>query len=275
MDRAGGYDQYAFIADLYDYVVPYRTRADVDFFVEAALVSAGPVLELGCGTGRILIPTAGAGVEIVGVDLSPHMLQVCHGRLANEPEVVQSRVRLVQADMRNFDLAQTFNLVTLPFRPFQHLTTVDDQLSCLSSIRRHLTGDGRLILDLFNPSLEALVQDDLGQALGDEPEFTAPDGRRVVRRHRVLSRDYANQINQVELLYYVTHPDGREERLVHAFPMRYLYRFEAEHLLARCGFEVENVYADYDKSPYGSKYPGELIFVAHKTGSPYVVAGKV
>ena len=264
MDLAGGYDEYAFIADLYDHVIPYRTRPDVDFFVEAAQTSGGPVLELGCGTGRILIPTARAGVDIVGVDLSQHMLQVCQKRLVSEPEMVQSRVRLMQADMRNFDLAQTFNLVTLPFRPFQHLTSVKDQLSCLSSIHGHLIEGGRLILDLFNPSLEALVQDNLGQEFGDEPEFVSPDGRRVVRRHRIVSRDYANQINHVELLYYVTHPDGREERLVHAFPIRYLYRFEAEHLLARCGFDVENVYADYDKSPYGSKHPGELIFVANR-----------
>ena len=67
-----------------------------------------------------------------------------------------------------------------------------------------------------------------------------------------------------ELIYYVTHPDGREERLVHAFTMRYLFRFEAEHLLARAGFQIEHLYADYDKSAYGSKYPGELLFVARK-----------
>jgi hypothetical protein len=86
----------------------------------------------------------------------------------------------------------------------------------------------------------------------------------VVRRDRIVSRDYYNQINQVELIYYVTHPDGREERLVHAFPMRYLFRYEAEHLLARSGFEVEQVYADYDRNFYGTKYPGDLIFVAKK-----------
>jgi SAM-dependent methyltransferase len=211
-----------------------------------------------------LIPTARAGVEIVGLDSSSHMLQVCQARLLAQPEAVQSRVRLVQADMRSFDLAQTFNLVTLPFRPFQHLTTVDEQLSCLAAIHQHVVEGGRVILDLFNPSLEALVRDNLGQEHGDEPEFIRPDGRRVVRRHKVVSRDYFNQINQIELVYYVTHPDGREERLVHAFPMRYSFRFEAEHLLARCGLEVEAVYADYDKSPYGSKYPGELIFVAKK-----------
>lgn len=264
MDLAGGYEEYAFIADLYDYVVPYQTRPDVDFFVDAAVEAGSPVLEVGCGTGRILIPTARAGVDIVGLDLSPHMLQVCRERLHDEPEAVRSRVQLVQADMRDFDLGQTFQLVTLPFRPFQHLITVADQLSCLQTIHRHLAADGRLILDLFNPSLEALTRDNVGEEFGDEPEFTAPDGRRVVRRHKIVARDYFNQVNQTELIYDVTHPDGREERLVHAFPMRYLYRFEAEHLLARCGFAVEAVYADYDKSPYGSKYPGELIFVARK-----------
>jgi SAM-dependent methyltransferase len=264
MDTAGGYEDYGFIADLYDHVVPYRTRPDVDFFVAAAQASSGPVLEVGCGTGRVLIPTARAGVDIVGLDLSPHMLRICQQRLQDESAAVQSRVRLHQGDMRNFDLARTFNLVTLPFRPFQHLTTVADQLACLASIHRHLAAGGRLILDLFNPSLSALTRDNVGQEFGDEPEFTTPDGRRVLRRHRIVARDYANQINQVELVYYVTHPDGHAERLVHAFPMRYLFRFEAEHLLARSGFVVEELYADYDKSPYGAKYPGELIFVAKR-----------
>jgi SAM-dependent methyltransferase len=264
MDMAGGYETYAFIADLYDYVVPYRTRPDVDFFVEAALTAGGRVLEVGCGTGRVLIPTARAGVGIVGLDLSAPMLRVCRARLREEPEAVHRRVRLVEADMRHFDLDERFHLVTLPFRPFQHLTTTADQIACLTTIHRHLVEGGRVILDLFNPSLEKLVEDNLGQEFGDEPEFTSPDGRRVVRRHKIVSRDYANQINQIELIYYITHPDGREERLVHAFSMRYLFRFEAEHLLARCGFEVEAIYADYDKSPFGSKYPGELILVARK-----------
>jgi hypothetical protein len=85
-----------------------------------------------------------------------------------------------------------------------------------------------------------------------------------VRKSRIAARDYFNQVNQTELIYYVTHPDGRTERLVHAFPMRYLFRYETEHLLVRAGFEVEHLYAGYDKSPYGSTYPGELIFVAKK-----------
>ncbi|MCB0209680.1 MAG: class I SAM-dependent methyltransferase [Anaerolineae bacterium] len=264
MSTSSGYEEYAFIADFYDYVVPYHNRPDVGFFVEAAIESGGPVLEVGCGTGRVLIPTARAGIEIVGLDLSPHMLDVCRKRLAQEPPEVQARVKLVKADMRNFELGQRFKLVTIPFRPFQHLTTVADQLSCLETVHQHMAAEGMLILDLFNPSVESLSRDNLGQEYGDEPEFTMPDGRRVTRRHKIVARDLFNQINQIELIYCVIHPNGREETVIHAFPMRYLFRFEAEHLLARSGFELEHIYADYNKSPYGSTYPGELILVAKK-----------
>jgi SAM-dependent methyltransferase len=267
MNLSSGYEEYAFIADLYDYVAPYRDRPDVEFYVEAAQGAGSPVLEVGCGTGRVLIPTARAGLDIVGLDLSPHMLTVCRQRLEDESEAVKSRVRLVQADMRDFDIGQRFTLATIPFRPFQHLLTVEDQLSCLASIRRHLIDEGALILDVFNPSLDFLVNRPIGEEFGEEPEFSTPDGRRITRRHKTVAHDCFSQVNHFELVYQVVHPDGRQEHLVHAFPLRYLFRFEAEHLLARAGFRVEHLYADYDKSAYGSKYPGELLLVARKTAA--------
>jgi SAM-dependent methyltransferase len=257
-------EQYAATAEFYDYVVPYQTRPDVAFFVEAAQGSGVPVLEVGCGTGRVLIPTARAGSAIYGIDLSPHMLDICERRVEQEPLEVQHRIQLDQADMRDFDLGQTFKLITIPFRPFQHLIELEDQIACLRCIHRHLADNGHFILDLFNPSLTFLAQNLTGEEHDDGPEFTLPDGRRVQRRSRVVKRDVFRQYQDVELIYFVTHPDGRAERLVHAFPMRYLFRYEVEHLLARCGFKVEALYADYDRSPYGSKYPGELIFVAKK-----------
>ena len=259
------YEEYAFVADLYDHVGLYRDRPDVRFYVEAATAAGSPVLEVGCGTGRVLIPTARAGVDIVGLDLSPHMLAICRQRLQEEPETVRGRVRLVEADMRHFDLGSRFTLATIPFRPFQHLITVEDQLSCLASIRRHLVDDGVLILDLFNPSLDFLVNRPVGEELDEEPPFTTPDGRQVIRRQKTVAIDRFQQVGHYELIYYVSHPDGRQERLVQAFPLRYVFRFEAEHLLARAGFTLEHVYADYDKSPYGSKYPGELLMVARRS----------
>jgi SAM-dependent methyltransferase len=262
-------DEYAAIADLYDCVGAYRALTDIGFYVDAARESGGPVLELGCGTGRVLIPTAQAGIEITGLDLSPAMLSVCRHRLTSEPAEVQSRVRLVEASMTDFQLDRSFRLVTIPFRPFQHLLTVEDQLASLACIRRHLASGGCLAFDLFNPSLDVIVNRPVGAEVDPEPEFTAPDGRRVVRRHKTVEQDRFQQIGRFELLYDVTHPDGRTERLTHAFGMRYFFRFEAEHLLARAGFAVEHLYAGADKSPYGSRYPGELFFIARPCSGEY------
>lgn len=269
-ENASALDEYGAAAEYYDYVPIYAERADVTFWVDAAQQSAnsvgerGPVLELGCGTGRVLLPIARAGIEITGLDASPKMLSVLRRRLVAESPDVLARVRLVEGDMRYFDLGQQYALITIPFRPFQHLITVEDQMACLASIRRHLRPGGRLILDLFNPSLPALLDNSRAEEQPPEPEVILPDGRRFYRTWRRVGIDLFGQVQHVEMYYYVTHPDGRQERAVHAFPMRWLHRYEAEHLLARCGFEVEQLYADYNKSPYGSKYPGDLIFVARK-----------
>ncbi len=264
MDRAGGYDEYGFVAEFYDFTQPYQARPDIPFYIELAQESGGPVLEVGCGTGRVLLPIARAGVEIAGLDLSQGMLALCRQKLAQEPPDVQGRVALHYGDMRDFDLGRTFALATTPFRAFQHLETVEEQLACLTTIHRHLQPGGRMVLDLFNPSLPLLTDDSRLEGWGDEPDMEMPDGRRVRRRFRIARRDWFNQVQDSEIIYHVTHPDGREERLVHAFPMRYIFRFEAEHLLARSGFAVEAVYADFAKNPYGSQYPGELIFVARR-----------
>jgi ubiquinone/menaquinone biosynthesis C-methylase UbiE len=149
MDSSGGYTECPFVAEFYDDVVPYRSRQDVAFFVEMAQRSGGPVLELGCGTGRILMPTARSGVEIVGMDASPLLLSECRRKLSRESGDVRARVDLVRGDMRQFALERRFGLTTMPFRPFQHLLTVADQLSCLTSIYRHLNDGGRLIMDVF------------------------------------------------------------------------------------------------------------------------------
>ena len=257
-------DEYEGAAEFYDYVVPYATRGDVECYVDEALAAIGPELELGCGTGRVLIPIARAGVPIHGLDSSPRMLERCMEKLAAEPANVRSRVALHQGDMRSFKLQKQFSLITIPFRPFQHLLTVEDQLDCLRSIHLHLVDDGRMILDLFNPSLDMLVNRPLGVEMIEGPPFEMPDGRSVTRSFKVSNPDRFEQIHDIELIYDVTHLDGRNERQVHAFRMRYLFRYEAEHLLARAGFVVEQLYAGYDRSAYGSTYPGELIFIARK-----------
>jgi hypothetical protein len=89
----------------------------------------------------------------------------------------------------------------------------------------HLADGGRLVLDVFNPSLDSLTSQDLGKEVSEEPDFTLPGGSRVTRRYRVTSRDYFDQQIAVELIHYVAHQDGKEERIVHGFPIRYLFWF--------------------------------------------------
>ena len=256
------YKDYGFVADYYDDVSAYNTRTDIKFFVEYAKELGGEVLELGCGTGRVLIPTAEAGIKITGFDLSDFMLNKCREKVEILSTAVKNRITLTQGNMSNFNLGRKFKLITTPFRPFQHLTTVEEQISCLKCVKEHLEPEGRFILDVFNPSLPYLTDESRLKEfdVGEEPTIL-PDGTQISRTARIRKFDYFNQVNDSELIYYITHPDGTTERQVHRFYMRYLFRFEAEHLLARCNFEIEHLYGNYDKTPVGEIYPGELIFV--------------
>ena len=259
-------EAYNAFAGYYDYVVPYRDRVDQEFFTNLAKESGGPVLEAGCGTGRILLPSARAGVKIVGLDASCEMLSICRRKLSEEPPEVQERVRLMEGDIRDFECDETFVLAMMPFRPFQHLLTVEDQMACLTCIHRHLKPEGRIAFDVFNPAPERLMDGHHNEDYLLEPESVLPDGRVLLRKTRTLACDVAEQLLDVEIVHEFTEPNGDMEALTQKVRLRYFFRFELEHLLARCGFHVERVYSDYYHKPFGYVRPGELLFVARKVG---------
>ncbi len=263
MRSDGGYSDAPIVAEMYDHSPIYARRSDTGFYVEEATARGERVLELGCGTGRVLIPTARAGATVCSVDLSEHMLARCREKLASEPQEVRERVRLVAGSITDVELGETFDVATIPFRPLQHLATVAEQLAALGVAHRHLRPGGTLIFDVFHPDPTKLRGKAPTEEQVDVPEIPLPDGRRFKRTHIVTRFRPAEQVNDVQLIYYVTHPDGASERHVQAFPFRYFYRYEVEHLLARTGFEVETIYGDYDRSPLGGTSP-EMIFVARK-----------
>jgi SAM-dependent methyltransferase len=252
------------LAEYYDHVPLYANRADVEFYVSVARDANGKILELGCGTGRILIPTAAAGCAIVGLDLSEAMLEKCRAKLAQQPPDVQKRVRLVPGNMAAFDLGEKFRLVTIPFRGFQHLLRVEDQLACLTGVHCHLEPGGRLVFDMFHVLPQGMHDPEWMKEREDTPETQLPDGRRFRRTHRITAFHRAGQYNEVEFAVYVTHPDGRAERLTDRFAFRYFFRYEVEHLLARTSFAAVNVFGNFDRSDFADDSP-EMIFVAEKT----------
>ena len=244
---------------LYDSVPLYAERKDVDFYVAEANRARGAVLEVGCGTGRILLPIARAGCAITGLDGSPAMLERCRVKVAAESAAVQGRVRLVQGDMRDFNLGggAVFPLIIAPFRVVQHLITVDDQLRFLARVANHLAPGGRLVFDAFNPRFDMLVSAD-GVEREDTPEQRLADGRTLRRSYRVARVRWVDQVSEAELIYYV---DGK--RYVQAFEMRWYLAAELRHLLTRAGFRVREMYGDFARGPVVDGCP-ELLVVADR-----------
>lgn len=242
---------------LYDSVPIYAARQDVDFYVAEAKQARGAVLEIGCGTGRILLPIARAGCAITGLDGSPAMLERCRVKVAAESTTVQDRVRLVHGDMRDFNLGAVFPLIIAPFRVVQHLITVEDQLKFLARAADHLAPGGRLVFDVFNPRFDMLVGSD-GVEREDTPEQRLPDGRTLRRTYRVSRVRWVDQVSEAELIYYV---DGK--RYVQAFEMRWYLAAELRHLLTRAGFRVREMYGDFARGPVVDGCP-ELIVVADR-----------
>src|SRR5258707_15364812 len=218
----------SFIADYYDESPVVKGRLhDVAFYREAARDFGDPVLELGCGTGRITMSIAEAGKRITGLDLSERMLERAVKKRAALRVEARERLHLIQGDMARFDLGEKFRLVIIPFRPFQHLLEVRQQVDCLDCARKHLSPGGRLILDVFQTDAERM-HDPVHMREMLVSEYKTADGRqeRICEREAAFHR--AEQRNDVEMIFYIRHRDGRQERLVFAWPLRYFFRSE-EH----------------------------------------------
>ncbi len=232
-------------ADVYDSVYSY-VRDDIPFYVEEALAAAGPVLELGCGTGRVTIPIAEAGIDITGVELSTAMLDVARRKAAAMSE--DSKPRLVVGDMRELGFGgQQFHLIIIPFRGFLALMTVEDQMSALSSISSHLAPGGKLIFDVFVPDLDMLVQaGDTSYHLRDV--IDAETGRRLVLWHQSAYDNHAQIIDARIIVEELDEAGTVEGRYYRDFEIRYAHRWVLQHLLTTCGYAVEELYGDFERT---------------------------
>jgi len=249
-------------AEFYDYHA-HRSGDDIPFYVDLARAAGGRVLELGCGTGRVLLPVARAGV-----DRSPSMLAVGQRKLSQETEDVQQRVELVRQDICQFRLEDSFSLVIIPFGPFQALHEVEQQLACLHCLHQHLEPGGQLVIDIQNPSLYPLLAEDDDQPIGGS--FDTVEGQYVEWQLQNASVDVWRQIVYEELVYEVRRSTGEIERLAYRDVIRFYYRHELEHLLARTGFALTTLYGDflcteYDSESLDTGYPGDMIAVATRS----------
>jgi SAM-dependent methyltransferase len=218
---------------------------DIAFYQELARRCDDPIIELMCGSGRLLLPLAQAGHRLTGVDISPAMLALARAKLADAG--LSERVTLVEGDIRTSAPAGAFGLAIIGLNSFMHLTTTADQFAALGHIHAALATGGLLVLDLFNPDLRTLA-DAMGQ-LVLEKRFLLADGT-IVHKFITQQTDTAAQLSYVSFIYDELDAEGRVRRSALPFTMRWLYRYELEHLLARAGFELEALYGSYELDAY-------------------------
>jgi ubiquinone/menaquinone biosynthesis C-methylase UbiE len=246
------YDTFAryYDADTHDHT------EDIWFYREMARRTGGPVLELMCGTGRLLLPLAMDGYTITGVDSSPVMLELAQQRVIEHN--LQDTVTLIEGDVRNVELpTKHFGLIFVGINSFMHMQQVKDQLALLTTAQRALAPDGLLLLDLYNPNPASLSLDDSRMRL--ERDYIL-DGKQVCKFVTIES-DMATQTAQMFFFYDTVDEDGTLKRLMVHFPMRWVYRYELEHLLMRVGFRMQFLYGSYDLDEYTSE-SDRLIAVA-------------
>jgi SAM-dependent methyltransferase len=214
------------IARLYD---PWSVSIteDVGFYVQLALEAGGPVVELGVGTGRIAVPTAAAGVRVIGVDSSRGMLEVCAEAAATAG--VAHLVDLRLGDLAEPPVTERVNLVTCPFRAYLHLHTADERLRALRAARELLLPEGRLVFDVFEPD-DADIEQTHGRWLEREPEIFERANWDTEHRRLTLS---------------VRGPHGAT-----SMELAWLPPEEWRELIEAAGFEVEAHYGWFDYRPY-------------------------
>lgn len=237
---------------------------DVGFYVEEARREGGPVLELACGTGRVTLPIAAAGVAAVGLDRSEPMIRQARRKLLAADIAVRARCAFLRADMRGFAFRRPFPQAFIPFRGFQALLTIEDQLAALAAIRAALAPGGRLVFNVFDPRLDILAAADDAPGRIHESGRSYDDDNAVVRERFTARYDLVRQVLDLTFIYERLDSEGRViEREFEPLSIRYFHRYEIEHLLVRAGYEVEALYGEWDRQPF-TENGQEMIWVARK-----------
>ena len=230
-----------FVARFYDAVyAQVRNGVDNAYYLDTMESAEGPVLEIGVGTGRLFAEARRRGIDVRGIDVSPAMIERCRGKL--EPA---DRARVWVANATRFRTEERYALVVAPFRVLSHVQEPGDQLRLLDAAHDHLLPGGRFVFDLYVPNLKLLLE-----GLPETSDFDgehAP-GRRLRRIVSSSPANLARQTSRVRMGFVWDEDDG-ERREDWEFEMRFFFRFEIEHLVARSKLTLEAIHGDFEGGP--------------------------
>lgn len=239
------YDSYHAVKKTYDCMQP----KDKSFWIEMAKAYGDPILELGCGTGRVSVPLAKEGFSVTGIDISESMLKRARKN--------SSTVEWIQGDVRSFDLEKTFPLIIYPYESIHQMLNFGDLEAMLCQVRSHLTKGGKFIATFLNPSNEFLLDLLLfgGKRVLDGI-YPSPDGKGNIVS--TMTQEYDSQEHLLTYNFFFNVP-GEPEEIVEKLPVRLYFPREMEALLKYNGFAIEHWFGDYDRSPYNAESPYMIV----------------
>ncbi len=258
-DLRAGTEEHYDDAALYDFEYR-RRRADVNWYrlLAKRLAPGGPILELGCGTGRVLAPLARDGHRVIGVDVAASMLARAQARIDALGRGARARAGLVRGDMRTFALGERFPLVICPFNAFQHMYARRDALAALACVREHLAEGGSFALDVLNPDLRWLTRD-------PNKRWARTRFRHPVSGERfeyTTNQDYdrTTQIAHMRIYYERLDVPPEEKRtIVVRLAHRQFFPAELSALLAHGGFRVDERWGGFAEEPFENDSDAQVL----------------
>lgn len=220
---------------------------DIQLYAELAEEYGGPIIDIGCGTGRVMMPLARAGYEVHGIDNEKAMLdraELYRTQLKLDPK----NMILHYGDVLTYQLDKKFPLVLVPYNGMMHFHSQEAQLAVLKKLREWVENDGLLVLDLPNAGEVFASQDTSSITL--ERTFLEPETGHIVMQQSVSFLDRVSQLFKVTWIYDEITSDGTVKRTFAPIMLYYYFYSEMRLLLQQAGFEIEAVYGDVDYAPF-------------------------
>ncbi len=252
--------------DFYDTIARYYDaenedmNADLELYSALAEQTGGPILDIGCGTGRIMLHLAGEGYHVAGVDTSKAMLDRGRRKLKNRVDL-HDLVTFYEGDALSYPLPDKYPLILIPFNGLMHFRTTHDQVKLLQHLSGFLADDGLLVIDLPNAGEMFATVDDGAVTL--ERSFIEPESGHLVMQQSVSTLNRTEQLQYVTWIYDEIGANNVVQRTVAPLTLRYIFPAELDLLLPVSGFQRTRRFGDYDQGPFEEGCP-RVIVVAQK-----------